>query len=142
MSLAAERVVRRLNLSGFVGFDFMIEGDSGRSYLIEMNPRVTQAGHLPLGPGRDLPAALCAAVSGKAVHVAPKITENDTIAFFPQEWLRNSESPYLFSGFHDVPWDEAEFVRACVRESGKPIGSFPERKSAAAFAFPGLDGLA
>ncbi len=134
MSLAAEKVVRRLNLSGFVGFDFIIEGDSGRCYLIEMNPRVTQAGHLTFGTGRDLPAALCAAVTGKAVRLAPKITENDTIAFFPQEWLRNSDSPYLFSGFHDVPWDEPEFVRACVRDSGKPIASFPERKSAPVFS--------
>ena len=134
MSSVAEKVVRRLSLSGFVGFDFITEGDSGSSYLIEMNPRVTQAAHLTLGTGRDLPAALCSAVSGKSLRLAPKITENDTIAFFPQEWIRNPESPYLFSGFHDVPWDEPEFVRACVRDSGKPIASFPERKTAPALS--------
>jgi hypothetical protein len=134
ISLAAEKVVRRLSLSGFQGFDFLIEGNSDSTYLIEMNPRVTQAGHLTLGPGRDLPAALFAAISGEALILAPKITEDDTIAFFPQEWLRNPESPYLLSGFHDVPWDEPEFVRACVRDPAKLIASFPERKTVPTFS--------
>jgi hypothetical protein len=34
---------------------------------------------------------------------------------FPQEWLRDPSSPYLHSGYHDVPWDQPDLVRACVR---------------------------
>jgi Carbamoyl-phosphate synthase L chain, ATP binding domain len=126
MFSAAEKMARRLKLSGFYGFDFVFEGNSGNSYLIEMNPRATQAGHLTLGPGRDLPAALCAAISGDAVHTAPKVTENETIAFFPQEWLRDPASPFLRSGYHDVPWEESEFVRACVRGPHKRGAWHPE----------------
>jgi Carbamoyl-phosphate synthase L chain, ATP binding domain len=115
MSAATKKMVRRLNLSGLYGFDFMLEAQTGRPYLIEINPRTTQVGHLTLGPGRDLPAALYAAVSGQALRAAPKLTENDTITLFPQEWIWNPESAFLRSGYHDVPWGEPELVRACVR---------------------------
>jgi hypothetical protein len=120
MSAAAEGMVRRLNLSGLHGFDFMLETHTGNAYLIEINPRATQVGHLTLGPGRDLPAALYAALSGEAVRAAPKVTENDTIALFPQEWMRDPESAFLQSGYHDVPWEEPELLRACVRRLRKP----------------------
>jgi hypothetical protein len=114
MTAAAEKMVRRLNLSGLHGFDFMLEEHSREAYLIEMNPRATQVGHLTLGPGRDIPAALYAALTGELVRPAPKATENDTIALFPQEWIRDPESPFLRSAYHDIPWEEPEFVRDCV----------------------------
>jgi hypothetical protein len=50
-----------------------LEKDTEKSYLIEMNPRATQVGHLALGPGRDLPAALSAAICGDAVPETPKL---------------------------------------------------------------------
>ena len=128
MSAAAEKMARRLKLSGLHGFDFMLEAHTENAHLIEINPRATQVGHLTLGPGRDLPAALCAAVSGEAVQVAPKVTENDTIALFPQEWIRDPESEFLQSGYHDVPWEEPELLRACLRKIRKQGAlEFPQR---------------
>ena len=114
MALAAEKIVRRLNLSGLIGFDFMLEDRTGNAYLIEMNPRATQVGHLPLGPGRDLPAALYEAITGEPVREAPQVTENRVITLFPPEWKLNPESPYIRSGYHDVPWEQPALVRACV----------------------------
>ncbi len=119
MAAAAEKITRKLGLSGFYGFDFMIEAGTGNAYIIEVNPRATQVGHLSLGPGRDLPAALCAAMCGKAAQPAPKVTEKDTIALFPQEWIRDPESVYLESAYHDVPWDEPELMRECVNSRRK-----------------------
>jgi hypothetical protein len=119
MSNAVEKMVRRLKLSGMHGFDFMLDSHTGNAYLIEINPRATQVGHLALGTGRDLPAALYAALSGDPVHAAPKVTENDTITLFPQEWVRDPASPYLTSGYHDVPWEEPELLRACVGKRWK-----------------------
>jgi hypothetical protein len=119
MSFAAEKIVRRLNLSGLHGFDYMLEASTGDAYLLEINPRATQVGHLTLGPGRDLPAALCAAVSGEPVRTAHKVTENDIIALFPQEWIGDPESPFLRSGYHDIPWEEPELVNDCIRKSRK-----------------------
>jgi len=114
MSAATEKIARRLKLSGFHGLDFMLEAETGNAYLIEINPRSTQVGHLALGQGRDLPAALYSVLTRKSVKAAAPVTENDTIALFPQEWKRDPESSFLLSAYHDVPWDEPEIVSACA----------------------------
>lgn len=119
MAVAVEKMVRRLNLSGLLGFDFMVDAGNSDAFLIEINPRTTQVGHIALGTGRDLPAALFAAMSGVSVPSATKVTDNDLIALFPQEWMRDTGSPFLQSGYHDVPWDEPELVRACVQHAQK-----------------------
>ncbi len=119
MVAAVEKMVRRLNLSGVHGFDFMLEASTGNAYLIEINPRTTQVGHLALGNGRDLPAALSAAMSGAPVQAAGKVTDNDVITLFPQEWMRDPASVFIHSGYHDVPWDEPDLVQACVQHARK-----------------------
>jgi hypothetical protein len=117
ITASTEKLVRRLNLSGLQGFDFLLEKDTEKPYLIEMNPRATQVGHLALGPGRDLPAALSAAVSGRAIPERHKVTNSPTIALFPQEWERNPQSNYLSSAYHDIPWEEPDLVRDCLRKT-------------------------
>jgi hypothetical protein len=119
MLAAAKAMARSLNLSGLYGFDFMLESETGNAYLVEINPRSTQVGHLSLGPGRDIPAALYAALSGKAVEATPRITDKDTIALFPQEWIRDAESPFLRLAYHDIPLQEPELIRDCVRNYQK-----------------------
>jgi hypothetical protein len=101
------------------GFDFMLEDSTGNAYLIEINPRTTQVGHLTLGPGRDLPAALYAAVTGETAQPATKLTEKEIIVLFPGEWTRNPESTFLRSGYHDVPWEEPNLVRTGLEKHRK-----------------------
>jgi hypothetical protein len=131
MSSAVEGMVRQLNLSGLHGFDFLLESGTGNAYLIEINPRATQVGHLTLGPGHDLPAALYAVLTGKAVQEAQTITDNDTIALFPQEWIRDPGSEFLRFGYHDVPWEQPELVHAGVcsrrRQSARYAHQEPSR---------------
>ena len=153
MSAGVEAVVRRLSLSGFFGFDFMLETGTRNAYLIEVNPRSTQVGHLSLGAGHDLPGALYAVLSGKTVQPSPRITENDTVALFPQEWIRDPESAFLQSAYHDVPWEEPELIRDCVsnrrkqsawysRSNRKPASSkTPSPKAIAASAESSAVGL-
>lgn len=117
LDLAISRIVSRLELSGILGFDFLLEQKSGNPYLIEVNPRPTQVGHLSLGRGRDIPAALYAAVTGTEINEAPPVTEKDTIALFPQEWVRNPQSVFLRSAYHDIPWEEPDLIRAGARKS-------------------------
>jgi hypothetical protein len=119
MTTAVEKIVRRMGLSGLCGFDFMLESTTGNAYLIEINPRATQVGHITLGAGHDLPAALYAAVTGQGVRVAPAVTENDTVALFPHEWARDPRSEMLRTGYHDVPWETPDLVHACIRRSRK-----------------------
>jgi carbamoylphosphate synthase large subunit len=115
---AARCVVRRLGISGFCGFDFVIEETSGRPFLIEINPRATQINHLALGPGHDLAAALRARVADEALRESRAVTDRDTIALFPQEWRRNRESSFLHTAYHDVPNNEPELVQAYVSPPG------------------------
>jgi hypothetical protein len=134
MSAAAEKIVRRLKLSGLHGFDFVLEAQSGNPYLIEMNPRATQVGHLTLGPGRDLASALYTALSGIETEAAPKVTDKDTIALFPQEWLRDPASAFLQSAYHDVPWEEPELLLLCIRRRWKRSAWYSHQKWVQAFS--------
>jgi hypothetical protein len=119
---AEEKIVGQLNLSGLHGFDYILEKKTGKPYLIEMNPRATQVCHLAMGTGHDLPRALYAVLTGNPLRESSGITKNDTIALFPQEWIRDASSPYLGSAYHDVPWEEPELIRACIetRPRGNP----------------------
>jgi hypothetical protein len=114
MMLAAERIARRLRLSGFFGLDFMIENGTGATYLIEMNPRCTPPCPLPLGTGRDLPAAMWAQLAAQPVPESRSVTRKNKIAYFPQAWdsaddLLDSSPPD--SIYHDIPDGEPEFIR-------------------------------
>jgi hypothetical protein len=119
ISTAVDKIVRRMGLSGLCGFDFMLEAQTGNAYLIEINPRATQVGHLTMGAGRDLPAALYGAVTGSDARVKQAVTSNNTIALFPHEWARDPQSEFLRTGYHDVPWETPELVHACIRRSRK-----------------------
>jgi hypothetical protein len=140
ISTAAERIVRRMGLSGFCGFDFMLEAATGNAYLIEINPRATQVGHITLGAGRDLPAALYAAVTGESSRIRPALTDNPIIALFPHEWARDPRSEFLCTGYHDVPWDTPELLRACIRRSQKQSSWYArsERQDEVALPSPAL----
>jgi hypothetical protein len=107
---AASRIVSHLGLSGFCGFDFVIEEPTGLAYLLEINPRATQINHLALGKDRNLPAALGALLAGEPIQDETAITDREIIALFPQELERDPHSSFLTTNYHDVP-EEPELVR-------------------------------
>jgi len=113
MTLAGERIARRLSLTGFFGLDFMIEERSNATYLIEMNPRCTPLSHLQLGKGRDLIGALGAKLLGRPLMESPPVTEKDLIAYFPQAWHCHSE--FLGTSFQDIPQGEPKLVEELMR---------------------------
>ncbi len=115
MMRAAAQIVRALGITGLVGFDFMIEAATGAAHLIEMNPRNTPICAIPLGPGRDLVEALTARLSGRPERARPPVTEQDTIAMFPQMWRQDANSPFLRTAHHDVPWDHPELLHQLIR---------------------------
>ena len=43
--------------------------------------------------------------------------------------MRDPASPFLTSGYHDVPWEEPELLRACVRRTWK-LKLFDSRQDA------------
>jgi hypothetical protein len=115
MMLCAEKIARRLGLSGFFGLDFMIEEGSGISYLIEMNPRCTPLCHLRLGEGRDMIGALGERLSGQPPQVTPCVTQNDLIAYFPEAWHCNTD--VLATSFRDVPHGEPDLIKELLHSS-------------------------
>ncbi len=110
---ASERLVRRLGTSGFCGFDFIIDPDD-RAWLIEMNPRTTPIFHIPFANGADLPAVLLGQLTGTTPRERTAAISESTVALFPDELSRSRDSQYLSTGYHDVPWEEPDFVRACL----------------------------
>jgi ATP-grasp domain len=113
---AVRLLARKLQLSGFHGLDFVLEQDTDAAYLLELNPRATQLGHLNLSAHGDLAGVL----TGKLKNEVPgKIASEDqiqnrAIAFFPHTFKSNPGSAYLHQGYHDVPWEEPSLVRELV----------------------------
>ena len=115
LSRAAALLAGRLKTSGFFGLDFILEQGTGAAYLIEMNPRCTQLGHLKIAPG-DLAGALCAALSGRERPRATQPIVSDTIAFFPQAFLWGAQTAFLERVHHDVPWEQRRLVKALFQD--------------------------
>jgi hypothetical protein len=116
---ASRLLAQRFKLSGFQGLDFIIEDSTQDTYLIEMNPRATQLGHLNLCPQGNLADALAAKLMNKAASPgnATRHIQSDTIALFPHAWKSNPESRWLTVGYHDVPWEQPALVRELMRKS-------------------------
>jgi hypothetical protein len=104
-------------MSGFCGIDLILEDSAGKALMIELNPRATQLGHLPFGPTGSLVSALLALLRGETVLAVtgPRIPEQRTVAFFPQAWLADADSPLLPSAYSDVPWREPALVAELLR---------------------------
>jgi hypothetical protein len=126
MERAARLLADALRLSGFFGLDFMLETDTGTPYLIEMNPRCTQLGHLEFADQGSLAGALSAYLRGDAPPPADDPVPSDTIALFPQgiKALRGG-SRYRDGAYLDLPCDEPDLIAELERDP------WPQRRWAA-----------
>jgi predicted ATP-grasp superfamily ATP-dependent carboligase len=125
MTETVKALVARLGLSGFCGFDFVID-PAGRAYLLELNPRATPVSHLALAGGTHLPAALYRQMTGRNPRSAPTEIPRKVIALFPTEWQRDRSSVFLSEAHHDLPSsDPALLARVGLSYAGeedeKPI---------------------
>jgi predicted ATP-grasp superfamily ATP-dependent carboligase len=113
---AVERMVRAFGMTGIFSFEFMINVETGLRYLIEINRRITPGLHRGARIRVDLCAALLAAIEGRPSPTRSDLDEGEEgiNVHFPQEWLRDPESPYLRSHPVDVPWDEPELIEAML----------------------------
>jgi glutathione synthase/RimK-type ligase-like ATP-grasp enzyme len=123
---AGRRLAKALSLSGFFGLDFLLEDSSGYPYLLEMNPRATQLGHLPLGNQGGagcLAEALWLAWTGNGSPRPASLTAPtkvpQRIAFYPQSLVLGANSSLLASAWLDRPDDEPILVRE-LSQAGWP----------------------
>jgi hypothetical protein len=107
---AASKIVHNQNLSGFFGFDFVID-PANRAWFVEMNPRVTPACHLRF-ESPSLPAALFLQLTGELAASDSREVPRERIALFPNRISKEARShPY----FDDTPDGEPAFLEACRR---------------------------
>jgi hypothetical protein len=126
MSKAAELLAARLQLTGFYGLDFIIDSATDTPYLIEMNPRCTQLGHLEFPDQGSLAGVFSAALRNESPPAPIRPISNATIALFPQAGaVRQARYQYIDSSYYDVPWDEPQLVRELLLEP------WPQRRLAA-----------
>lgn len=115
---AARRIAARLNLSGFFGLDFVEETNSGKAYLIEMNPRIAPPCHLRRGNGKDLAGALWAQLAGRPIPEPQIEAGSDFVAYFPQGLKDENDIPP--GCFKDIPHGEPELI-------AEMLNPFPDR---------------
>jgi hypothetical protein len=133
MAMVSRHMVKSLNLSGFVGFDFIIDS-ANRAWIIEMNPRVTPICHLALANGTNLAEALHRQMIGLPPSPVLPSDKRDLIALFPNEIVRCPSSRYIESCRHDVPWGEVQFVHDTLKWALRTrilarVRTFIERRS-------------
>jgi len=114
MDEVAAATAERLGLSGFFGLDFIVEESTGKCFLIEMNPRATQLGHIRVH-GADLVARLLEA-AGADVSSARRFPDHGpVIAFFPQALRFLEKDVHLEDLPIDVPWSQPKLVAELLR---------------------------
>lgn len=115
MACVSAQLVAGLGLSGFHGLDFILEEGTNVPYLIEVNARCTQLGHLVLPEQGDLAGMLCAKIGCRLQLQPDAAIAGSLVAFYPQALACNPCSPYLPQSHHDVPWEEPRLVRKLIR---------------------------
>lgn len=121
MCRAAQLIAGRLRLSGFFGLDYVIDSLTDTPYLVEMNPRCTQLGHLEFGEQASLAAALIASWRGPRAaaalgrgaraHASRERIAGECVAFFPQAVAAGpAVGSLVAASHHDVPKDAPELL--------------------------------
>lgn len=113
MTATAQQMIGALGYSGFASLDFILD-DADRAHVIELNSRPTPICHLGEHLGLDLCGRLWRALQGEVDQDADPRNLPQKIALFPQEWVRDQQSPHFADSFHDVPWDEPDLIEGFV----------------------------
>lgn len=107
----ASRVIRKTSFSGFCGMDFIVHEETKLPYIIEWNARLTP--HVNLG--KIIKADYCLALYNKLNGLPlpeAKVEEGMMIALYPQELIRDRDSKWVNTIYHDVPKDDPELLAA------------------------------
>jgi len=113
----ARRLVEGFGMTGLMGLELIVDEHTREPHLLEVNRRITPGTHRGALYGLDLCAALHAAMHDQpyAARTDLDVGEEDLVAHFPQEWLRDAGSIHLRTLRVDVPWDEPELIEAMLK---------------------------
>jgi predicted ATP-grasp superfamily ATP-dependent carboligase len=110
------KVVRELSFTGFASLEYIVDEKSGLPYIIELNPRPTPTSHFDSQMAvYDLCECFYKGMNG--MKIEKKEFRPYTIAMYPGEKRRDPNSPYLTSGYQDVPLHDPELFAAIEAHS-------------------------
>lgn len=130
MLAAARTMVDRLQMSGLVGLDFVLENGTGRAHLIEVNPRATPTAHLVSADGFDLLASLRSGLGCAGPPPRTATYPDGLVALFPDELERDPTSVMLGQAYHDIPWHAPDLVARALADQRSPASSDIRRQLA------------
>jgi len=107
----ASIVIKKTTFSGFCGMDFIVHEETKLPYMVEWNARLTP--HVNLGKiiKADYSLALYNKLCGLPLPEA-NVEEGLMIALYPQELIRDRNSKWVNTIYHDVPKDDPELLAA------------------------------
>jgi len=113
----ARRLVEGFGMTGLMGLELIVDERTREPHLLEVNRRITPGTHRGAAYGLDLCGALHAAMHDQPYTSRTDLDagEEDLVAHFPQEWLRDMGSSHLRTLRVDVPWDEPELIEAMLK---------------------------
>jgi hypothetical protein len=130
ITAAAEKIVAKLELSGFLGFDFVLDA-ANNAWFLEMNPRVTPICHI-CAAGQDLAGSLFTQITGNTPKAIYRAIYQDTFTLFPFKRPRVEQTMPNGSGENDAPDDEPEYVEACRAQEKRKMQRWFWRSAAKA----------
>ncbi len=116
VSAANARLAQAIGITGFAGATYIIDTATDGACIIEINRRIVPATHAGRLAGVDLAAAFLCAVRGDA-WTGPVDTPaalEQTMALFPQEWLRDRSGANFSRWPVDAPWDDPRLFAAML----------------------------
>jgi len=117
---AGRLIADRLHINGFFGLDFILEEGTKKPYLLELNPRCTQLGHLPVQGQTELAGILAACIADQPAPEPTRYIPDGPIAFFPQALEESAQ--LLSASYLDIPVDQPALVRELYH------AAWPERQ--------------
>jgi hypothetical protein len=120
---AAERMVLKLGLSGFCGYDFILDASNGSAHLIDFNPRATQTCHLPSFEGRSPIVALAAKLRDVPIADEFRAPLGTPIVIFPNGFGTDINAAWSDYVYCDAPEESPELLKLGEEYSGfdKPL---------------------
>lgn len=111
VTAAAKKLVGKLGLSGFLGFDFVVDPNDN-AWFLEMNARATPICHICL-ENEDLAGALFSQITGLRPRGIYCNVQQDAFTLFPYETPRTRRTMPNAPRERDAPPDEPDYVAAC-----------------------------
>jgi hypothetical protein len=117
---AGQLLAEAFQFSGFFGLDFILSEATGEPYLIELNPRCTQLGHIQVANQPDLAGLLWAEWSGEAPPERGDPSLGNLFCSYPSALQLGLDDAYLRQARFDVSDEEMPLLDELANAIRKP----------------------